>query len=83
MPKRNGKAINRLTVLRWALHGKGGRKLETLMVGGTRCTSDLWAWQFFQHLTDAGGGTPRAMTPSQQMKDHLQATAELAAAGIR
>lgn len=83
MPRRDGKLISRCTVIRWALSGKGGRRLETLMVGGTRCTCDRWAWQFFRSLTDPVDDIPRRMTQSQRAKDHARAEAELERAGIK
>ena len=39
LPKRNGKPIHYSTLFRWAQRGVRGRKLETVLVGGTRFTS--------------------------------------------
>jgi hypothetical protein len=59
MPKKHGKRLHFTTVLRWALNGKGGIKLRTLMVGGTRCVSDAWAMTFFEAITPSTDIAPR------------------------
>ena len=54
MPRsERGRTTSKFTALRWALHGRKGRKLKTLIIGGQRCTTDVWAIQFFQQLTTA------------------------------
>lgn len=45
-----GKRLNRATLWRWALSGvRGGRRLRTAALGGTRVTCDAWVWQFLAH----------------------------------
>jgi hypothetical protein len=79
--KKKGKTLSRFTALRWALHGRRGVKLRTIMVGGIRCTCDAWAMQFFERLTSGdNGGKP--LTGGRQSKDHEAAERELAAAGV-
>src|SRR5687768_5231228 len=51
MPRPRGQPISLWTVIRWSTAGKHGHKLKTLMVGGTRCTTDMWALQFFEQLS--------------------------------
>jgi hypothetical protein len=77
MPRRNGKPISKFTILRWALHGKRGIKLRTLMVGGIRCCCDAWAMNFFHCLTD-----PQRNSNAPGPRDYEQAMRELKAAGV-
>ena len=46
------------TVYRWSTTGYGGVVLETIQIGGTRCTSHEAVQQFCERLT----GLPRAPT---------------------
>ena len=80
MPKKNGKKVSRFTCIRWALRGKRGLKLRTIMVGGLRVTCDAWVWAFFESLDGSAPAT--AMNPRRQTKDHELAEAELTAEGI-
>jgi hypothetical protein len=82
MPRKNGKPINPYTVIRWALKGKAGRRLQTLMVGGIRCCCDPWAMAFFQALTDNNNADTKPLSDTRRLKDHRDAEAELSAAGI-
>jgi hypothetical protein len=57
--RRRGRQIHVATLHRWAVHGLNGVVLETLQVGGTRCTSREALRRFFQSLTQglqAAGG---------------------------
>jgi hypothetical protein len=69
-PARNdGKAIHTSTFHRWATTGCRGIRLETLRIGGTRCTSAEALQRFFErlsaadaaaqtaHVTDSRGGS--------------------------
>lgn len=51
MPRKHGRPVHISTLLRWALKGRRGVRLHTLMVGGCRCTCDAWAFEFFERLT--------------------------------
>jgi Protein of unknown function (DUF1580) len=55
--RRAGRPIHAATWHRWAIKGLRGVRLETIRVGGTRCTSLAAIERFFQALTAA---TPRA-----------------------
>ena len=81
MPRKRGRKVNRFTVIRWALHGKRGLRLRTVMCGGLRCTCDAWAWEFFERLS-GGAGPGQPMSPRRQARDHELAEAELAREGI-
>ena len=81
MPRKKGKTLSRFTVLRWALHGRSGVKLQTIMVGGSRCTCDAWAVEFFERLT-RGGSRTKAFNDNRRNHDHEAAERELSAAGI-
>lgn len=50
LPKRNGKKINISTVFRWGQRGLQGRRLETVQVGGRKCTSLEAIQRFFDRL---------------------------------
>jgi hypothetical protein len=79
MPRRRrGKTLSKFTILRWCLHGRGGIRLRSVMVGGLRCTTDRWAQEFFQRLADPEASAEKKPDP----KDHERAVAELTAAGI-
>ena len=46
LPIRRGKKFHRSAIFRWANRGKNGVKLQTIRVGRTLCTTDLWLMQF-------------------------------------
>ena len=39
LPRRRGKKVHISTLFRWAKKGTAGKRLETVKIGGTRCTS--------------------------------------------
>jgi hypothetical protein len=51
--RRGGKPVNVATLHRWAMHGCKGVKLETIQIGGIRCTSLGALQRFFDALTSA------------------------------
>src|SRR4051812_39705508 len=51
------KRINVATFYRWASRGCRGVRLETLQVGGTRCTSREALQRFFERLSDRSRGS--------------------------
>jgi hypothetical protein len=54
---RQGKRVDIATVFRWALRGVKGVKLETIQIGGRKCTSAQALQRFFEALTaQATGG---------------------------
>jgi Protein of unknown function (DUF1580) len=70
---------------RWSTKGIHGVKLETLLVGGRRCTSADAVARFFERTTAAASGEsaqPAARTNRQRQAAIKKAEAECAAAGI-
>lgn len=49
---RGGKKVNVATLYRWASHGCRGVRLETIQIGGTRCTSREALQRFFDRLSN-------------------------------
>lgn len=49
--RRAGSRLDVTTVFRWALHGQRGVKLETVKIGGQRCTSINALQRFFDSLS--------------------------------
>jgi Protein of unknown function (DUF1580) len=52
--RRGGKRVNVATLYRWSSHGCRGVRLETIQIGGTRCTSLEALQRFFDRLTNPG-----------------------------
>jgi len=50
--RRRGRRPAVATLYRWASHGLRGRRLETLQVGGTLCTSVEALQRFFDQLSE-------------------------------
>ena len=48
--RRRGRKVHTATLYRWASSGIRGVKLETVQVGGTRCTSKEALQRFFDEL---------------------------------
>jgi hypothetical protein len=71
------------TVYRWSTHGCRGVVLETIQIGGTRCTSREALQRFFDRLTAQAAGTPApAPTPRVDRRAVAQAERVLDQAGI-
>ncbi|MGC8541887.1 MAG: DUF1580 domain-containing protein [Phycisphaerae bacterium] len=78
--RRTGATLRVSTVIRWAQRGVGGRRLRTVRVGGTLCTSEPWLLEFF------AAGAPAepqqySATPARRQREIARARRELAAAG--
>jgi len=50
MPRRNGRPIHVATLYRWATRGVKGVRLQTVMVGRTRCVTEQALHEFFDSL---------------------------------
>ena len=74
--RRDGRAPHPTTMLRWALRGCRGTKLETLRSGGRRVTSHEAVIRFLRRLN----GAPAE--PAQSSAGHLRAEAECLLARI-
>jgi hypothetical protein len=80
--KRSGKRVHLASVYRWASSGCRGIVLETLQVGGVRCTSVEALQRFFVGLTRAGSGQPATTQTTQRRQREIEAAEkELAGAG--
>jgi hypothetical protein len=80
--RRKGARLNFSTVWRWALRGVHGIRLRTVVVGGTRCTSERWLREFFAALAGNPITTPAIRTPARRQREIAQAQEELRAHGI-
>src|SRR5271157_2051686 len=61
IPGRGGKPVHVATLGRWCLSGVQGIRLESIMVGGRRCTSLEALNRFYQAVTAAANGDRPAM----------------------
>src|SRR5579875_1927936 len=81
--RRRGRKTHVSTVYRWATDGCRGAILETIQVGGTRCTSREALQRFFERLSAGrphagpGDAPPRPHTPSRRLRDSEAAGREL------
>jgi hypothetical protein len=86
LPKRRGgKRPNVCTVYRWTSDGCRGVVLESVQIGGTRCTSREALDRFFAALTAQAGvcpSTPAIRTTTQRQRASERAARHLEAAGI-
>ena len=87
-PRRRGRKAHASTIYRWATVGCRGVVLETLQVGGTRCTSAEALQRFFEALTigasptTASGATSAATrTASRRLRDSEEAARSLEKSG--
>lgn len=81
--RRRGRKVHTSCLYRWSTTGCRGVVLETIQVGGTRCTSREALQRFFEALTrsrsDPTGAAhqPRARTESRRRRDSEAAAREL------
>ena len=59
--RRAGKRPHAATIFRWCVDGCRGIKLESIMVGATRCTSIESLQRFFDRLTEAADAEHSSM----------------------
>jgi len=79
----NGKRTHISTGYRWAKKGRKGIILETIQIGGTRCTSREALARFFQRLTFGNGSAPEAPpSPARRRRAAERAERELAREGV-
>lgn len=89
--RRGGKRIHVSTLYRWATAGCKGIVLETIQVGGTRCTSREALQRFFERLSQplhagavAGGNAEPSVghrTISQRLRQSAEAGRKLVEEG--
>jgi hypothetical protein len=87
--RRGGKRVNVATLYRWASNGCRGVRLETIQIGGTRCTSMQALQRFFDRLTDSGpdpslaaSGTRHPAPVRRRQRDDRAVVAELERLGL-
>lgn len=81
--RRGGKLPNVATLYRWSLGGCRGVLLETIQVGGTRCTSLEAIDRFIEAGTAATGiGQTVLRSPAGRQRAIERAERELSEAGI-
>lgn len=51
-PTRNNRPVHANTLRRWAMKGRHGIKLETIVIGGVTCSSREALARFFERLTN-------------------------------
>jgi hypothetical protein len=85
--RRRGRKTHVSTLFRWSSAGCKGIVLETIQVGGTRCTSREALQRFFERLTEprtvgAGSATPGNLRSAvRRRRDSERAGAELESLG--
>jgi hypothetical protein len=88
--RRGGRQVHPSTLHRWATAGCRGVRLETIQIGGTRCTSREALQRFFERLSGpdpAGpvgshsGPVPARRTAAQRQRDSAKAGRKLAELG--
>ncbi|MDY0169429.1 MAG: DUF1580 domain-containing protein [Thermoguttaceae bacterium] len=62
--RRQGKRCHRATIFRWTRDGLKGVKLESIPIGGTRCTSVEAIKRFFARLAELDSGDSAAAVPA-------------------
>ena len=74
--RRGGQRVHVATVYRWAARGCRGVRLETIQIGGTKCTSLEALQRFFERLSDPDrdvgrdeGFVPRSRADSRRRRD--------------
>jgi len=82
--RRGGKKPHVSCLYRWSLAGCKGIVLETIQIGGTRCTSKQALSRFFARLSEAAGTLQShpTRTPAHRRRAADRAVAELAREGI-
>jgi hypothetical protein len=64
-----GRRVSIATVVRWSTKGLKGIKLETIRIGGTRCTCDDALRRFFERISQSQSGrtpSPALLTATQR-----------------
>ena len=81
--RRNGKRTHISTCYRWAQRGCKGIILESIQIGGTRCTSREALARFFSRLTHDNGPSPAARrSPARHRRASERAQRELEREGV-
>jgi hypothetical protein len=83
--RRNGRSPHIATIYRWVDRGCRGLKLESVVIGGSRCTTSEAIDRWIAALS-AGGDTQSApinvlKTPNQRQREHERSERALDEAG--
>jgi hypothetical protein len=76
--RRGGSRLNVATLFRWSSRGVRGVRLETLPVGGCRCTSEAALKRFFERLNNPGAAVQRPASVRRQAIARANSAAEAA-----
>jgi Protein of unknown function (DUF1580) len=80
--RRRGRKTHVSTLFRWSTAGCRGVVLETIQVGGTRCTSREALQRFFERLSEparvgaVGGGQPAPLASRRTLAQRQRQAAE-------
>jgi hypothetical protein len=81
--RRGGKRPHISCIYRWTTSGCKGVVLESIQVGGTRCTSKEALARFFQRLTQGDRPeVPEVRSVARRQRDTAHAIKELEAMGV-
>ena len=80
--KNLGQRVHISTVHRWRLRGVRGVKLETVLIGGSRCTSEEALYRLFAESTAAADGNDHAVHFASTARQQKQAEDYLKSEGI-
>lgn len=83
--RRAGKRVNVSTLFRWAATGLHGVRLETIQIGGAKCTSREALGRFFDRLTHHGDEKrqeTRSAQANRREREIQEAEERCKAAGI-
>lgn len=82
-PRRAGKRPHVSCLYRWTTTGCKGVVLESIQIGGTRCTSKEALARFFHRLTRENGATPESRrSPARRRRAAERAERELERQGV-
>ena len=82
--RRGGKRPHVSCIYRWTVSGCKGVRLESIQIGGTRCTSREALGRFFERLSSSTGPQQHqgvVRSPAQRQRATSQAERELREAG--
>ena len=80
--QRDGRRPHIASLYRWVTAGARGIRLESVVVGGARCTTSEAVDRWIAALTAAAAGDAHpTRTPTQRQRDHDRADATLAKNG--
>lgn len=80
--RRRNKRPDLSTMYRWTQKGCQGVVLESVTVGGTRCTSREAVGRFIERLTVLGAGPTEVRGPARRKRANSQAERELDRHGV-